>query len=430
MAETASIEDYHFLSLNEALLQNPYPFYKLLREQGPVVQEPDYGVYLVSTLDAIREVNRQPELFSSVLVANAPYVKLPCPLDKIAEYRQSTPFGDKILSNDPPDHTRHRKLINRFFTTARVRQLEARVREIVNEVIDTFIDDGEVEFVTGFAHMVPRLVVGELIGLPPADQAHFKAFFEDRLKVMAEAAAQPLSGFQERMQNQDGLTEDAFLRDYFIRAIEARRRQPSEDLMSELANARFEDGSEVPLESVVSMISLLYAAGGDANTPELMTNAMLVLLERPELERAARSDPALVKDIIEEVLRYDTPVPGVFRIALEDTSVAGVPIPKGGIVMVVYASANHDEDYFECPEAFEPGRESRHPHLGFGLGVHFCPGAPLARLEGQVAVQEILRRMTTIRRLEGGPVPYVPSVIQRIPIRLRLGFEKKDSASS
>lgn len=430
MAEPARIEDYHFLSLNEALLQNPYPFYKLLREQGPVVQEPDYGVYLVSTLDAIREVNRQPELFSSVLVANAPYVDLPCPLDKIAEYRQSTPFGDKILSNDPPDHTRHRKLINRFFTTARVRQLEPRVRQIVNDVIDTFIDDGEVEFVTGFAHMVPRLVVGELIGLPPADQAHFKAFFEDRLKVMAEAAAQPLSGFQERMQNQDGLTEDAFLRGYFIDAIEQRRGQPTDDLMSELANARFEDGELVPLESVVSMISLLYAAGGDANTPELMTNAMLLLLERPDLGQAARSDPTLVKDIIEEVLRFDTPVPGVFRIALEDTSVAGVPVPKGGIVMVVYASANHDETYFECPETFKVDRESRHPHLGFGLGAHFCPGAPLARLEGQVAVREILRRMTKIHRLESGPVPYVPSVIQRIPIRLRLGFEKSDAALS
>lgn len=424
MSQPDPVGAYHFLQLNEALLQNPYPFYKVLREHGPVCREPDYGVYLVGTLDAIREVNRQPEVFSSIQVANAPYVDLPCPLDEIEAYRASCPFGDKILSNDPPDHTRHRKLINRFFTTARVRQLEPRVRQIANEVIDTFIDAGEVEFVTGFAHMVPRLVVGELIGLPEQDQAHFKAFFEDRLKVMAKAAEQPLSGFQERMQNQDGLTEDAFLRGYFVDAIEARRRKPTDDLMSELANATFDDGEAVPLESVVSMISLLYAAGGDANTPELMTNTMLVLLDRPELERALRANPAMAKEVVEEVLRYDTPVPGVFRIAREDTSVAGVPIPKGGIVMVVYASANHDEQYFACPETFDVDREYRHPHLGFGLGVHFCPGAPLARLEGQVAVQEVLRRMANIRRLDAGPVPYVPSVIQRIPIRLRLGFEK------
>jgi cytochrome P450 len=241
---------------------------------------------------------------------------------------------------------------------------------------------------------------------------------------MAKAAEQPLEGFQERTSNQGGLTEDAFLRDYFADAINSRRKTPRGDIMSSLANATFEDGEPVPLESVVSMISLLYAAGGDANTPELMTNSMLALLARPELEQSLRSDPSLAKGFIEEVLRYDTPVPGVFRVALEDASIAGVPIPKGSKVMVVYGAANHDESYFECPESFEMGREYSHPHLGFGLGVHFCPGAPLARLEGQVAVQEILRRLVNIQRIDEEPVPYVPSVIQRIPIRLRLRFDK------
>ena len=426
MAASKPIADYHFLKLNEELLQDPYPFYKQLRENGPVCQESDYGVYLVGTLDAIREVNRNPEVFSSILVANAPYVDLPCPLDQIAEYREATPHSDKILSNDPPDHTRHRKLVNRFFTTSRVRKIEPRIRQIANEIIDSFIDVGEVEFVTGFAHMMPRLVVGELIGLPEQDQIQFRHFFEDRLKLMALAAEQPLEGFQARTASQGGLTEDSFLRDYFVDAINSRRASPRDDIMSNLANAAFEDGERVPLESVVSMISLLYAAGGDANTPELMTISMLALLDRPEIEAALRADPALTKGFVEEVLRYDTPVPGVFRIALQDTSVAGVPIAKGSKVMVVYGAANHDESYFEEPESFKMGREYSHPHLGFGVGVHFCPGAPLARLEGQVAVEEILRRMTNIRRIDSGPIPYVPSVIQRIPIQLRLQFDKVD----
>jgi len=419
-----SVADYHFLKLNEELLQNPYPFYQKLRASGPVVQESDYGVYLVGTVDAIREVNLQPELFSSVLVANAPYVELPCPLDEIAEHRAANPFSDKILSNDPPDHTRHRKLVNRFFTTKRVRELEPRIREIANGIIDTFIDDGQVEFVFGFAHMMPRLVVGELIGLPPEDQQRFRQFFEDRLRLMAKAAEQPLQRFQQRTQSQGGLTEDVFLRDYFVDAINSRRQRPRSDIMSDLANASFEGGEPVPIESLVSMISLLYSAGGDANTPELMTNSMLALLDRPDLERALREDPSLVKGFVEEVLRYDTPVPGVFRIALEDALIAGTPIPKGAIVMVVYGAANHDEQYFEDPESFKMGRDYPHPHLGFGVGVHFCPGAPLARLEGQVAIQEIHRRMANIRRADDDPVPYVPSVIQRIPIRLRLTFDK------
>ena len=426
MATENAIADYHFLTLNEELLQDPYPFYQQLRHSGPVVQESDYGVYLVGTVDAIREVNLQPEVFSSVLVANAPYVELPCPLDQIAEYRDANPYSDKILSNDPPDHTRYRKLVNRFFTTKRVRELEPRIRQTANEIIDTFIDEGEVEFVFGFAHMMPRLVVGELIGLPEQDQAYFKKFFEDRLRLMAKAAEEPLAGFQQRTQNQGGLTEDSFLRDYFVDAINERRKSPRGDIMSNLANATFEDGEPVSLEAIVSLISLLYSAGGDANTPELMTNSMYALLERPELEQALRDDPKLVKGFIEEVLRYDTPVPGVFRIALKDTSIAGVPVAKGSKVMVVYGAANHDENYFEDPESFKMGRQYPHPHLGFGVGVHFCPGAPLARLEGQVAVQELHRRMKNIRRMDDAPVPYVPSVIQRIPIQLRLSFDKSD----
>jgi cytochrome P450 len=421
-----AIGDYHFLKLNEALLQDPYPFYKKLREAGPVCQESDYGVYLVGSLDAIHEVNRQPKVFSSFLVANAPYVDMPCPLDDIQQYRDANPYSDKILSNDPPDHTRHRKLVNRFFTTSRVREIEPRIRQIVNDVIDTFIDDDEVEFVTKFAHMIPRLVVGELIGLPEEDQKHFKAFFEDRLAVMAQFAEQPLDGFQQRMQNQTSLTENDFLNSYFIKAIEERRRQPRDDIMSDLANATFEDGEQVPLESIVSMIALLYSAGGDANTPELMTNSVLALLDRPALELELRADPNLAKGFIEEVLRYDTPVPGVFRIALADTKIAGIDIPKGSIVMVVYGAANHDETHFEDGDTFKMGRDYPYPHLGFGVGVHFCPGAPLARMEGQIAVQELLRRMANIRRVDDDPVPYVPSVIQRIPIRLRLQFDRND----
>ncbi len=423
MSDARSVADYHFLKLNDEVLQNPYPFFRRLREEGGVVREADYDTFLVGSLDAIREVNRQPEVFSSVLVANAPYVPLPCPLDEIAQWRDANPLSDKILSNDPPDHTRHRKLVNRFFTTSRVRDLEPRIRQLTNEIIDTFVDLGEVEFVFGFAHMLPRLVVGELIGLPEQDQPRFRRHFEDRLALMARAAEKPLEGFQQRT-TQASLTEDTFLRDYFVDAINERRERPRDDIMSELARATFEDGAPVPLESLVSMISLLYGAGGDANTPELMTNAMLVLLDRPDLERALRDDPSLSKAFIEEVLRYDTPVPGVFRIALQNTSIAGTPVPKGSKVMVVYGAANHDEAYFDDPETFVMGRDCPHPHLGFGLGVHFCPGAPLARLEGQVAVQELLRRLTNIRRADNEPIPYVPTVIQRIPIQVRLRFDK------
>jgi cytochrome P450 len=151
---------------------------------------------------------------------------------------------------------------------------------------------------------------------------------------------------------------------------------------------------------------------------------MLVLLREPELMAAIRDDPARAEPFIEEVLRYDTPVPGVFRIATRDATVGGVPVKKGDKIMVIYGSANHDEAHWECPAEFRPDREFEIPHLGFGTGVHYCPGASLARLEGRVAVQEVLRRMGNIRFAPGNTFPYVPSVIQRIPIRLHLLFEK------
>jgi cytochrome P450 len=424
MANT--IGDYHFLKLNQEILANPYPFYRALREQAPIFREPDFGVFLVSRYDDIVEVNRQPEVFSSALVANAPYMELPAPIDEMPAWRASQPFSDRILSNDPPDHTRHKRLINMFFTPKRVAEMEPRIRSLTNEVIDSFIDRGSVEFVTQFAHMLPRIIVGELIGVPADDAQRFREFFEERLAEMAEAAADPEGTYNRRTRQQgEGITENRYLTEYFLRAIAERKAHPAGDIMSDLANARFPDGSEVSLEAVVSMITLLYAAGGDANTPELMTNSMLVLLRNPKLMAAVRADPSLAEPFIEEVLRFDTPVPGVFRIATRDTSVGGVPVKKGEKLMVIYGAANHDDAKFGCPEEFMLDRDFEHPHMGFGVGVHFCPGASLARLEGRVAVQELLRRLDNIRFAETDTPPYVPSVIQRIPIRVMLHFDAR-----
>ncbi len=421
---TRGLANYGFLKLNEEILADPYPFYRTLREAAPIYRERDYGVFLLSRYEDILEVNSQPEVFSSILVANAPYADPPAPLDELAEWRASQPFSDKILSNDPPDHTRHKRLINRFFTPRHVAELEPRVREITNEIIDAFIDRGEVEFVTEFAHMLPRLVVGELIGVPAEDADRFKVFFMDRLAAMARAAEEPTAAYRRQESDREEVTENEFLARYFMEAMAQRRTSPQGDIMSDLANATFVDtGEPVPLESLVSMITLLYAAGGDANTPELMTNSMLVLLRQPDVMQALRDDPSLAGGFIEEVLRYDTPVPGVFRIALQDTNVGGVPVKRGEKLMIIYGSGNHDATKFEDAAVFDLGREQTCPHLGFGHGVHYCPGAGLARQEGRVAVQELLRRMGDIRMLEGDP-PYVPSVIQRIPIRLKLGFTK------
>ena len=215
-----------------------------------------------------------------------------------------------------------------------------------------------------------------------------------------------------------------------MRVITDRRNHPSGDIMSDLAAARFPDGEQLPVESMVSMIALLYAAGGDANTPELMTNSMLVLLRDPDVMASLRSDGSLIEPFIEEVLRYDNPVIGDFRVATRDAVVAGVDIPKGSKLMVLFSSANHDETHFSDPERFDLCRKDRMTHLSFGHGAHFCPGASLARLEGKIAMEQLLSRLGNIRMQDDAPVPYVPSVIQRIPIRLRLQFDAVDAVAA
>lgn len=430
MSQHASdLDDLHFLELNEAILADPYPFFQRLRRDAPVYREPDYGVLVVSRYDDVVEVDRQADVFSNIDLGFAPYRPLPAPLDDLPQWRESARFADRIIQNDPPDHTRHRKVINRLFTPRRVAALEPRIRQLANELIDEFADDGEVEFVQHYANMLPRMVVGELLGVPPEDGDMLNDFFRTRLLTSREPSDDPKAEFRRMI---DSTTADAdpdsrTVVDYFAAAIKERRAHPREgDIMSEVANARYADGEEVPFTVLLMMIVLLYVAGGEANTTELLSNVVLTMLRHPEIEPRLRADPDLVDPYVEEVLRHETPLLGVFRVALRDTSVGGVPVAKGDIVMALHGSANRDESRYADPERFDLDRyrACKHAHLSFGYGAHFCPGAPLARLEGKVTTTEVLRRMRNLRFAEGASaVSYVPSVIQRIPARVHVAFD-------
>lgn len=425
-----ALDDFHFLKLDPEVLDDPYPFYARLRTEAPVYREPDFGVFVVSRYDDVVAVDRQAELFSNIAVASGPYQKLP-PLDDLPNWRAARPHVDKVIANDPPDHTRHRRVLNRLFSPRRVAGLEPRVRELSNELLDDFIDDGEVEFVSRYANMLPPMVIGELIGVPPEDSASLKeCFMRNRSRPRQSLeGSDPDERFERFMAAQRSSTSEVrnVLLEYFAKAIAERREQATEgDIMSELANARFPDGEEVPFETIVTMILLLYQAGAEANTNEMLTNIMMMFARHPELQDELRAQPELIEPFVEEVLRYETPLLGLFRVALRPTTVGGVDIAKGDIVLVLHGSANRDESRFGCPEAFDVHRSHKQPHLSFGHGAHFCPGAPLARLEGRVTVGEVLRRMRNIRFAEGqSPTPeYLPSTLARVPAVLRLAFDK------
>lgn len=434
--EARTLDGYHFLQLNEELLKNPHPFFDALRKQAPVYREPDYGVYVVSRYDDVVEVDRQADVFSHIDVGLAPYRALPAEVDALPRWRDSQPFVDRVMANDPPDHTRHRGVLNRLLKAARIAALEPRIRDIANELIDTFIDDGRVEYVQRFSNILPTLAVNELMGVSRAHADMLKTGMRRRGTRLRHESENPREEFLRSLPLRSVYEEDApdpVTLDYFTNALLERRQAPRDDLMSEFANARFADGEDVPLNTLVMMVLLLYRTGAADDTIQLLNGVVLAMLRDGAIEPQLRADPTLIEPFIEEVLRYEASLIGLFRIALRDTSVGGVAIRKGDVVMVLYGAANRDEACFQHHDAFDLRRyrATAKRHLTFGYGPHFCAGAPLARLQAKVATQELLRRMTNIRFPEGmTSVPYAPSILVRVAARLDIAFDRAGDMTS
>lgn len=413
-----ALRDFHFLKLGEKTLNDPYPFFARLRKEAPVFEEPDYGVFLVSRFDDIATVSRRTDVFSSIAVASGPFVPLPFNVDKIAQYRADTPELEKLFHNDPPDHSRYRSLVSTLFTPRRLARVEEEICGYIDGLIDAFIDEGRVEFIQAFSHVLPLLVVGSLLGVPKKDNAKFKKLFEDAFAHMDEYF----------FGNPDGprveVPHYAVLREYFTGELVSRRENPTDGLLSDLANARFPDGSEVPLADLVGICVFLYSAGGDSNMPQTLTNGMKFLAQHPDVAQQLRDDPKLIDKFVSESMRYETSALGLFRLALEDVEIGGVTIPKGRFAMILFGSGNHDENYFEKPEEFRLDRPTSRI-LSFGTGAHTCAGQPLARLQAKLAFTRLTERLSDIKLASSEQsFSYLPSCILRSVRELNLEFTK------
>jgi cytochrome P450 len=397
---------------------DPYPLYAELRKT-PVVRAED-GSYVVSTYREIVALLHDPRLSSDM--RNLPE------LGADAQVLEEGPAGlpPTFIEIDPPEHDRIRRLLTWNFgppqRPGRVDSMIPDMFEIVTSEIDDFAGKDrsgttQVDIVDDFAYPFPVTVICQLLGVPRDDEPRFQAMSDAVIK----AADPTTGGIAERRRRQAMARAD--LGQYFAQLLDARRGQPGDDLLSGLLSG---DGPEAPMprEEVLSNAALLLVAGHET-TVNLITNGMLTLLRHPEvLDRLRRGDePDLAARVVEELLRYEPPVQALTnnRNTLDDIEVAGTTIPKGSPVTLVLAAGSRDPAHVPEPDRFDPDRE-HNEHLGFGGGVHYCFGAPLARPETQIALTELARRLKN-PRLVADPPPYRPSPVLRGPRHLLIEID-------
>ena len=320
-------------------------------------------------------------------------------------------------------HSKYRKLINHAFTVSRIRKMTGYVETVVNDLIDQFIDKGEVDLVWEFAIPLPCTVIADQLGVP-RDKIW-------RLKEWSDAMLAPGGGFVDEAAALKCGQLVVEAQKFFAEVMEARRAEPRDDIITDLVQAKVVDepgGPERPLD-MFELQDLLdqLLTGGNETTTNAIGSAMMLLLQRPGLMEKMRDDQKLIRNFLEESLRFETPVLHLWRITTQDTELGGAFIPKGSMVAIGYASANRDEDVFQDSEVFDIERQKAGAHLAFGSGPHHCPGAALARQEMFSAFTILLHRLDNIRLADPGDrFLHVPSSFLRGLEHLNLKFDVRD----
>jgi cytochrome P450 len=368
-------------------LGDPYPIYSLIRTVRPVLPVPlpgweGPGVWLLTRYHDVHDVLRDPRF--SVDRLKAPIVEHN--LDRLPPFlRQSAQGLRSMLVMDPPDHTRLRKLVNKAFTPRRIAALrphvEERVRTLVDEAEAKLAAEGRFDLIHDIAEPLPAVVIAELLGVPAEDHRRFREWSSSLIASAGNPDPARLEAATTASQNLFGYLSDT---------IAARRRSPREDLISAMLHAQ-EEGDVLSDLELLATSNLILLAGHETTT-NLIGNGMLALMrERGEWERL-RADASLAPRAVEELLRFDSPVQATVRVALEDVEIGEHVLPSGSLVIVNIGAANHDPEVFDAPERLDITRKPN-PHLSFGFGTHFCMGAPLARMEGELVFEALAKRM-------------------------------------
>lgn len=392
----------------------PYPHYEQLRSE-PVREHPGLG-YVVSRYEDVLAVLRDPDTYSAAF--NPGFASSRLTLNERPEsvneiMRQGYPECPALAHTDGATHKRHRGFVNRAFTPRQVAKIEPVIRSVANELIDRFVGRGEVELLSEFSGPLPLSMISDALGLPRADLPLFKEWTE------------ALQGIRARVVPEDEFIERAHkwvaFQQYFGAVVEDRLAHPRDDLASAILQAG--QAGEEPLKPGELMnIFAQLILGGNETAASTFNSGLLTLARDPREQDRLRRDPSLIPNFIEEVLRHDSPVLGIPRIAVRDARVGDVEIPAGSRMLILFGSANRDDDIFADSDDFDLARENVRSHLAFGNGTHFCVGAPLARAELRIGVEQLLDRLGPFGLAPGFEPHYVGGPLGHRLERLDLRF--------
>jgi cytochrome P450 len=408
-----------------SVVNDPAPYFNHLRSKCPVLREPYHGAMMITGYEEALEVFRHRETFSSCVAVTGPIPPLPFTPqgddidEQLKQYQPAMPWAAHLVSQDGQPHVALRTILTGVLTPARLRRNEEYIEILADRLIDRFIDRGRCEFVANYAHALSTLVIADLLGVPEEDR-------EELLELLGKPPTQ-IGGDALHKIGPDPL---ALLEERFARYMRERRGNPRGDMMSDLANARFRDGTEPELAVPVRLAKFLFGAGQDTSA-RLMASTFRVLGECPHLQQLLRAERHRIPDFVEETLRMESPAKVVNRLARSTTSIGGVPVPAGTVVTLGLGAANRDPRHFEAPNDFKLGRSNVRDHLAFSRGIHACPGAPLARSETCITLERFLDRMADIRisDAEHGPAnarryEYEPTYLLRGLSALHIEFTR------
>ncbi len=412
-----------FDATDDAVVQCPYPHYRTMRDEAPVLEmdgatlgRTGERVFAVSRHADVKRILHDHKTFSSQFGSSAANASPELRARLREVYADGWPNVSTMLTEDPPSHTRYRRLVSMAFTPKRVSRLEPDIRRICEELVDGFERAPRVDFLNKFAVPLPVAAVATILEVPDTRRADFKKWADSSVASIGRIISD-----DERVAAERDIIEQQH---YFVSELEARRAEPRDDFLTDLLNAQLPPDDEIeggPLDipEMLSIIRQIQVAGSET-TASLLADLAVQLARHPDEWEKLKADPSRAAKVVEEGLRWASPNQGLFRIVTEDTEIAGTPIPKGSTIWVMYGSADHDDRVFDDPEGFDPDRENLNSHIAFGHGIHFCLGAALARLEAVIALKVLAARVDTLEVVDPDALRYGSSFILRGLERLEL----------